>query len=142
MDYGVFRDLTVTAYSSLLPWPWTQGVRDDFLPAVQGFWPWNSLKKRITAFRNRVQGPYPATMHLQRGAWSSMEDFLAAGGLMGRIPPVPVQAELPALCEWMAARPEMAQRVRRVSVVPSMTEYLPPGSWVRAELHEPDVQNV
>ena len=31
----------------------------------------------------------------------------------------------------------MASRVASVEVVPSMTDWLPPGSWIRAKLHDP-----
>ena len=73
-------------------------------------------------------------MSLQRGKWSSMEDFLAAGGLLGRVPPLPVMAELPVLCEWLAARPAVANLISRMSVMDSPTAELPPGTWVEASM--------
>ena len=137
VERGVFHNLTVATEPQRLQWPWRHGVRLNLLPRRFGFWPWNKVKKRVTAFRNRVQGPHPAVRHLQRGAWQSMDAFLAAGGVIGRIPPVSVQTELNVLCEWLAGRPAMASRVASVEVVRCMTEWLPPGTWVCARLHEP-----
>ena len=137
VERGVFSNLTVATQFMSIEWPWTQPVRDEFMPPARGFWPWNNIKKRVTAFRNRVQGPQPATTSLQRGAWSSMQDFLDGGGVLGRIPPIPVMAELPVLCEWLAGRPEMAARIASLHVVPSISEWMPPGTWVRATLKEP-----
>ena len=134
VDAGMFEGRTFTTRQIALPWPWRGKPREDFTPRHRGYWPWNDVRKRITAFRNRVQGPYPGVMSLQRGKWTSMEDFVAAGGIIGLNPPVHVHHELPVLCEWLAARQLMAARITSVEVVPPLTTEIPPGTWVRAAL--------
>ena len=129
--------MTTTSNARMLPWPWCEEVRQKFRPVAEGFWPWDNLRKCITPFRHRVQGPCPAVMTLQRGKWHSMEDFLAAGGILSLVPPVHVDDELPVLCEWLAAR-KMADRIQSVRVVATCpTADLPPGSWVLATLSGP-----
>ena len=137
VDKQIFEGRTTTSRPRALPWPWCEAVREDFVPRARGFWPWNDIRKRITAFRNRVQGPYLGVMSLQRGRWSSMEDFMAAGGMLGLVPPVHVDDELPVLCEWLAARKIMASRIESVEVVPALTTALSPGSWVRTNMVPP-----
>ena len=136
VDSGIFKNVTTTTSRRQLPWPWTQAIRPEFRPVENGFWPWNSLSNRPTAFRNRAQGPYPAVLMLQRGKWSSMEDFLAAGGTLGLMPPVRVSDELLVLCEWLAARRAMAERIESIEIVPAMSSEDPPGTWVRASLNK------
>jgi len=63
---------------------------------------------------------------------------LSAGGLMGRIPAIPVLEELPVLCEWLWARPELAALVQKVQVVRPMTTKLADGTWIRASLCQSD----
>ena len=137
VDNGLCKGITTTSNPRMLSWPWCEEVRQEFRPVAQGYWPWDNVRKCIAPFRNRVQGPYPAVMDLQRGNWHSMEDFLAAGGILSLVPPVHVDDELPVLCEWLAAR-KMADRIESVQVVsPCPTADLPPGSWVCATLSGP-----
>ena len=74
---------------------------------------------------------------MQRGKWGSMEDFTAAGGMLGCVPPVSIHDELHLLCEWLAARQTLAERIASIEVVPCMTPFLPNGSWVRVALRQP-----
>ena len=134
VEDGVYANITTTTETVALPWPWKRSCRPEFQPPVDGFWPWNPIRGRVTAFRNRIQGPYAPTMSLQRGRWNSMRDFIAAGGLLGRVPPLPVMDELPVLCEWLAARPAVANLISRMSVMDPPTTELPPGTWVEASM--------
>ena len=138
-DYerGLFRGVTRASQYGTLPWPWRDSVRESFRPVDHGYWPWNAVRGRTTAFRNRIQGPHPSTMSVQRGKWSSLEEFLSAGGLLGLNPPVRVDEEVRAICEWIAARPAMAALVTRMEIVPTPADGLPEGTWIRANLRRP-----
>ena len=118
-----------------LQWPYEGPVAPQMIYVPYGYWPWNARRKRRTAFRNRIQGPWGPVTWLQGGNETLVHQFLQAGGTVARSgPALAHDEEVSIILQWLHAREGMKPVVTGVEVVPPLTDSLGPGSWVRVKL--------